>query len=442
MIDVFFFCFIIIFILVNYFVVRKLSLQSILTSPFILFGVFFCIMHLLLPFFQWKVSFFRYETGYDEDHYIYSLFYLMLAYIIVYLSYTYFSKSRRRIIANDQPQNKIIDTGSINYKKVFAVGVIIYCIGGYFAYQNFSLISLLGQEEYLSDRISLGKGRGLQVNLAHWMYISSILFFFLVLTGKDLSKRFKRIIFIMFLVSVVTVIIYYGINSNRNSIFILIVNLTVLYFAFKKEKKKRRSSVGSVAKMGIFLIIILGLFFQLGKNRKQGALKDSSAEYSIIEALNGAFGNHENIVWLLEHSNKTKLHYGVTYSAGITNFVPRSIWPDKPLGAGPILKNTIYPGSYVVGRRGNSSLTTGLFNELQMNFGILGMLLGSILYGVMLSKMSVFLIQSTNPITLIIVQYTLIVFSTVFMYGEFLGFLSRFIITLSPLILIKFLIKK
>lgn len=442
MIDVFFFSFIIIFLFVNYFVVRKLSFQSVLTSPFILFGAFFCIMHLLLPFFQWKISFFRYETGYDEGYYIYSMFYVMLAYIVVYISYTYLSKRRRTIIINDNPQEKIIDTQRINYKKVFAVGVLVFSIGGYFAYQNFSLISLLGQEEYLSDRISLGKGRGLQVNLAHWMYISAILFFFLVLTGKDLSKRFKRVVFIMFVVSVVTVIAYYGFNSNRNSIFILLVNLTVLYFAFKKQKKKKKSNIGSIAKIGLFAVVLLFLFFQLGKNRKQGALKDNTANYSVIEALNGAFGNHENIVWLLEHSHKTKLHYGVTYSAGITNFVPRSIWPDKPLGAGPILKNTIYPGSYVVGRRGNSSLTTGLFNELQMNFGILGMLLGSILYGIMLSKMSVFLIQSTNPINLIIIQYTLIVFSTVFMYGEFLGFLARFLITLSPLILIKFLIKK
>lgn len=442
MIDVFFYSFLIIFLFVNYYVVKKLSFQSILTSPFILFGVFFCMMHLLLPYFQWKINFFRYEIRYDEGFYIYSLFYVMLAYIIVYFSYTHLSKRRRRIIVNDEPQNKILDTKSIDYKKVFAVGIIIFAIGAYFAYQNFSLISLIGQEEYLSDRISLGKGRGLEVNLAHWMYISSIIFFFLVLTGKDLSKRFKRVIFLVFLVSVVTVIGYYGVNSNRNSIFILLVNLTVIYFAFKKQKINKKSNVGSILKIGLFALVLLFLFFQLGKNRKQGALKDDTAKYSIIETLNGAFGNHENIVWLLEHSNKTKLHYGVTYSAGITNFVPRSIWPEKPLGAGPILKNTIYPGSYVVGRRGNSSLTTGLFNELQMNFGILGMLLGSILYGIMLSKMSVFLIESTNPITIIIVQYTLIVFSTVFMYGEFLGFLARFAITLAPLILIKFLIKK
>lgn len=419
-----------------------MSFQSIITNPFVLFSIFFSIIHLFLPYFQWKVNFFRYETSYDETFYIYSMFYIMIAYLLVYLSYMHSSKLRRFIILNSKPEKEHLNTNGVNYKSIFRIGVIIFIIGGYFAYQNFSLISLLGQEEYLSDRINLGKGRGLQVLLAHWVYVSSILFFYLWLTAKNISKRFKKTIFLMFILSSIVAVGYYGINSNRNSIFILIVNLAVLYYAFKPQTNKRVVRAGSITRIGILSVLLIVLFYQLGKNRRQGILNDASANYTLIETLNGAFGNHENIVWLMEHSKKTELHYGITYTAGITNFVPRSIWPNKPLGAGPILKNTIYPGSYVVGEKGNSSLTTGLFNELQMNFGIFGILFGAILYGILLSKIGVMAVQTTNPINLIIIQYTLIFFSSVFMYAEFLGFLSRFIITLFPLILIKILIKK
>ena len=416
--------------------------QSIVTNPFVLFGVFFSIIHLFLPYFQWKTQFFRYQNSYDETHYIYSMLYVMLAYIIVYMSYMHFTKTRKFIILNSKLENKSTNTFGVNYKSIFRISLVVFMIGGYFAYQNFSLISLLGQEEYLSDRIGLGKGRGLQVLLSHWIYVSSILFFYLWLTVKDLSKRYKKIIFLMFILSAIIAIGYYGFNSNRNSIFILIVNLSVLYYAFKPQIRKRRIKFASIARIGAFITILILLFYQLGKNRRQSVLNDSTADYTIIETLNGAFGNHENIVWLLENDNNTKLYYGATYMAGITNFVPRSIWPQKPLGAGPILKNTIYPGSYVVGEQGNSSLTTGLFTELQMNFGIFGIFLGAILYGLLLSKVGIMTIQTTNPISLIIIQYILIVFSSVFIYAEFLGFLSRFIITLIPFFIIKFLINK
>ena len=244
----------------------------------------------------------------------------------------------------------------------------------------------------------------------------------------------------MFCVSLTSVLIYYSINSNRNSIFILLFNLMVLYLTFKRKKTKLNLGFG--IKFGIFTLILFLLFHQLGENRLQQDVKRNSAEYSAINSLNGAFGNHENIVWLLENDHKKTMYYGATYLAGITNFIPRAIWKDKPVGAGPILKNTIYPYSYNIGDKGNSSLTTGLFNELQMNFGIFGILFGAIFYGILLKKINISLMQSTTHVSILINQYILIVFSTVIVYSEFLGFFSRFIITLIPLLILKNLLKK
>lgn len=444
MIDIFFYCFLVVFLFINYLIIKRVGLIGAITNPFVLFSFFFSIVHLFLPYLQWNIKHFRYEIGYQEHHYIYSMLYVIIAYLLAYIAYMHSNKKYKTLLKYREETIEKLNNYEFDYKLVFRITVVVFLIGVYFAYQNFSLISVLGQEEYLADRISLGKGRGLQVLLSHWIYVAAIIFFFLwlVIKQKPVSKGFKLLTLLLFLFSFVSVLIYYGINSNRNSIFILIVNLLIIYFTFKAQKSGKTFKFGAVFKISFIMIFFIFLFFQLGKNRRQGALRDNTASYSVIESFNGAFGNHENIVWLIEHSNKKELYYGATYVAGVTNFVPRSIWPEKPLGAGPKLKNTIYPGSYVVGERGNSSLTTGLFNELQMNFGILGILIGGLLYGIFLNKIGVLSLQVSNPINFVIVQYTLTIFSSAFIYAEFLGFLARFIITLTPFLIIKFLIKK
>lgn len=83
--------------------------------------------------------------------------------------------------------------------------------------------------------------------------------------------------------------------------------------------------------------------------------------------LDGAFGNDEALLWMLE--NNHDLYLGLTYISGFLSFIPRFLWEDKPLGAGPILSNLVTPGSYILGGEGNTSLTTGLLTESVMNFG-------------------------------------------------------------------------
>src|SRR5690606_28382955 len=66
---------------------------------------------------------------------------------------------------------------------------------------------------------------------------------------------------------------------------------------------------------------------------------------TVLRTLNYTFGNHENVLFLIERPGYD-LAYGKTLLAAATVFIPRSIWPDKPIGAGPMMKNTVTPGSY------------------------------------------------------------------------------------------------
>ena len=436
MINFFFFLFLIIFMTINYKIFKKNYLSDNLSNPLFLFGLFFFIIHMLLPYLQWINGEFRYKSNYDIGVYIYSIFYIFLAYLLCFISFQMGFKSKE----NKSRLN--LDTRNVSFnlsKKLitifFRITVVVFFIGLYFAYQVYSLISILGQEDYLRDRIGLGVGSGINMLLPHWIYTSSLIFYFLYSLTKVTHKLQSRYSFIFFLISFSATTIYYITNSNRNSIFILLLNILIIHFVFQKIKVKRLS-----LKKFMFLIfagiIAITLFYEIGKAR-YGTFYKGDDEYTLLDNLNGAFGNHENIVWMQE-SNYSDYFYGETYLAGFTNFIPRSFWPDKPLGAGPRMKNIIYPGSYVVGKDGNSSLTTGLFNELLMNFGVIGMLIGSVFFGFLLKYIYIKIKLSNSMINILILQYTLIVFTSQFVYAEFLGFFSRYIITIIPFLIIKF----
>jgi hypothetical protein len=72
------------------------------------------------------------------------------------------------------------------------------------------------------------------------------------------------------------------------------------------------------------------------------------------------------------------LDVGRQMSGVVAFFVPRSIWPDKPIDTGSVLARYInYP---------NENLSAPLWGEFYVNFGILGVLLGFGLAGFLAQK--------------------------------------------------------
>ncbi|MEP0266475.1 O-antigen polymerase [Dokdonia sp.] len=438
MIEIIFLIAIVVFLTTHYLYSRSIPLLVFITSPWFVFSCFFYFIHVLMPFLQWRSNYFRYQKSYEISNYGMSMVYALIAYILVFIV-LYASKYRSKLKEFTYTEKvQSITYSSTFIKKLFFCGIGIYLIGLLFAAKNLFHIFSIGQNEYLIDRINFGRSRGIEILLSHWLYISCILFSFIWLVAKGIDKVLKRKILFMVFVSFCSVLVYYGINSNRNSILILLVSVVFIFFSYTKLKSNTLF-LGKI--IGIFFVFGL-LFFQLGKKRRQAMMKNDKASYTLIEEFNNAFGNHENFVWLLENKEKSELYFGKTYIAGITNFIPRKMWKDKPLGAGPLLRNTIKPGAYIVGKPKNNSLTTGLLTELHMNFGIYGLLLGSLLYGMLLKNIGLLLINTSSLASLFIIHFSLIIFSSIFIYSEFLGFLSRYVITILPLLIIKFTLKK
>jgi oligosaccharide repeat unit polymerase len=434
MVFFFFIVFSIILALILFELKKKIGNRLFFYHPITISILFFFIIHLLLPLIQWNSNFFRYQKNYDEDVYVYSLFITFFNFILFIVGFNLFFWNK-----------KINSTFSIenfnlkNIKSSIYFSFIIMVVGVYFVYKSVYYIFSLGIDSYIQDRLTLETGNGFVLLMSHWLYISVIIFFFIL--QLNTYKKYNILLITLFIISFVLTIIYYTINSNRNSLFLLVLILLIVYFVFNK-KKVDLSKLNFFDKMKFFIVIVIAtLFFQYqGNERKANQMDNSKVESGFIEGMNGAFGNHENIVWLILH--KFDLQFGATYLSGFTNFIPRSIWPDKPLGSGPVLKNMISPGSYVVGRKGNSSVTTGLFTESLMNFGLIGMTPFSLLYGLFIKFFYLKLMKSKNILQFLMLLYLMLLLNSQFYYAEFAGFLSRTIFTIIPFFLLNKIIYK
>jgi len=417
---------------ITYFIVQK-GIGVIYSKPMVMGILFFSIIHLVLPLMQINSNFFRYQDEYSSFTILFSIILVVIGQMIYMIFFSRFKLDYYQIFKEAKGKNNEIG-------KIININIFIFLIGTYFCYKNLSVILSVGVSEYLRDRISYGQGKGVQMLFAHWSYISAFIFIFCYFLSTKKKQKRKALFFTI--ISIGVGCVYYTLNSNRNSIFIMLLLIGGAWLINNKVFNARINKKQAKRILLIFTMIILAftLFFNMGKERYAiYATKHKEFKYSMVKSVNGAFGNHENIIWLIE--NDYDLLWGQTYIAGFTNFIPRSLWANKPLGAGPKLKNLIYPGSYVIGGKKNSSLTTGFFTELQMNYGMLGIIVFPIAMAILLG----FLFQTLNKSKYIIVKiasfFIVIMFSTLFYFAEFLGFFSRFIISLLPFILIHFFVR-
>jgi len=414
-----------------YFIIQR-GIGAIYSNPLVLGILFFAVIHLLLPLMQINADYFRYQNEYNIITILISIILVVVGQFVYMVFFSRFKLDYYQVFKDVKGRNRELS-------RILNINILVFLVGAYFSYKNLSVILSVGVSEYLRDRISYGQGKGIQMLFAHWSYLSVFIFIFCYFLAT--RRKLKRKALFFTIISIAISATYYILNSNRNSIFTMLLIIGGAWLINNKMLNNKLNRKQAKIIGGIFLALIFAftLFFNIGKERYAiYASRHKEFKYSSVKSLNGAFGNHENILWLLE--NDYEKLWGQTYVAGFTNFVPRSVWPSKPLGAGPKLKNFIDPGSYVVGGKKNSSLTTGFFTELQMNYGVLGMIFFPIAIAVVLG----FILQKLNRSRYIIVRmasfFIAIMFSSLFYYAEFLGFFSRFIISLVPFFIIYFFI--
>ena len=106
-----------------------------------------------------------------------------------------------------------------------------------------------------------------------------------------------------------------------------------------------------------------------------------------------------------------------------------------------MVKNLVRPGSYEIGRRGNSSLTTGVLTEAVMNFGWLGVIPVSLAFGGLLGliRKSLDSVADCSPPP--IYGYSAVIIGFAGFYGETVGLFTRWIFDVVPILIFQAIYK-
>jgi len=415
---------------------RKGGTAAFILNPSIWFSVFFVLIHIAVASLKYSTVGWRYDYSYSEQFIINAALISLVGYQFAIILINIFS---RRVIAHslrmseyqkhERPREHIVWF-------VYGVGTLTMLIGAYFFLRNYGQL----EENYLSDRINAGLGQGLTRSMPNFLISSSLIFAYVYLSLAKELRRSRLLAGLLGVLSFVMVVFYYNSISSRNSIFLTLILLGSLYLFLRPAVNILSSQFIKKASVGVMLAVASWVIFT-NMTRERYTFAESSYTLDRLDELEtsmiyGAFGNDENIVWMA--NNDYKKHEGITYFAAFSNFVPRSMWADKPLGAGPRMKNEIFPGSYVVGASGNSSFTTGLFAEAWLNFGPWGLIFVLPVWVLIGLFFASGVARNTYTIKALPWMASSILWSTALMYSEFAGFFARYVFICAPLFAIGF----
>ncbi|NZA25834.1 oligosaccharide repeat unit polymerase [Luteimonas sp. SJ-92] len=285
--------------------------------------------------------------------------------------------------------------------------------------------------DYMKDRIVIRRGMGPAVILSFAAICYGAILVANLLTEHRLRLRPARWRLLATAATLLLIAAAFVAMGNRNFVFILIA--IVLLAALSVRPGRLR---GVLVLAPALLAVAVG-FSAWAKVRttldsaSSAAIAGENPVELLVYGLNGAFGNAENLVWLAQHEGDWKPLYGQTVYAALVNPVPRSLWPDKPFGGGPALRNMIYPGSYTLDGEKLTSYTTGLPAEGYMNFGVAGLLLFGAGNGACLALARNLYARRrlVTPLAVVIYSFSIFMFSFGFLYMELLGGWSRYFIT-------------
>jgi hypothetical protein len=342
------------------------------------------------------------------------------------------------LISQFKVSNEIFKFGNYRNRIIspYMQGMIITLVGVSSMLYVEIQIRAIGYENYLNDRILIASEIGIFTRLDTLVIMGIAL----QLAGMlAQNQRLKLLKWVLLAGTSYYAVHYYSLMQSRNSIFLLFIVVINIYFYYKNYKLSL--SFASVRNIAV-LILATGTLIYTGYKTTVARYSHSESVYAAIAldnivftALDGPFGNDENLLWLNENNHNYLL--GATYLAGITNLVPRAFWSDKPLGAGPEIRNLIYPGSYKWGEKGNSSITTGYLTEAKMNFGFIGFIIVGIVWVLVSKNLVKQLEKSMTPDLDALIIFMISFISTAFVYSEFLGFFTRLMICVVPVVALR-----
>ena len=395
--------------------------------PLALLSLFILLIHAIVPWVKNSQQFYRIQFGYAMDDKIV----LSIQVLAMVLFLTLLSRLSLRSL-------QTVEIKTMVKPPRYFLGIVFftYIVGAWLAVRDLNIIaSAGGLDAYLNDRIGFGDDRG-AARILGFVMITAAALFTRYFAANSTARNAAILVLMMGFP-----IYYFALLGSRNAIF-LTVMLTLFMFIVSKKIDMRLNGQTIALLLGLVITVFGAGTVIYQTTQARYSLNDSRylqerRDRIYLYSMDGAFGNDENAIWL-QQDDYARTN-GLSYLAALAIPVPRSLWEGKPVGGGPMLTNTIFPGKYEIGAEGVSSYTTGMVTEALLNFGFSGLFIITIAWVLSIYFFIVRAARATSVYMRTTWLIAIFYMSTAFVYSEFLGFVARVGVTVLPLLIIGFL---
>ena len=325
-----------------------LLLTSLLLNRDVFTPSKFYILYLLIYFLD------IYFNIQNNEVYLIYIYYVIFGYFITIFEAIYLTETKN---LSFKKSDYLLNESSVLIF-IWLISLVPLIVQVYLIYSFGGIVSYLSS---IHLRVIEWQGMGHFLALKRFMPIINIIFLYVGLRFYIRNKKTWWILYAIHFLLLITMGLLSG--SRGATLFGFVYILILMNYFYKRT---------SISKVFFFVSLLLITAATLGTIRNSFVVDDFSAnKVDIISSISNAQLTKYGITPLniiLEDEYKD-FKFGTTYLSAITNFVPRSIWPDKLDTGGVVLTKFRAGGSYT----GSSNYSPGLVAEAIINFGyILG----------------------------------------------------------------------
>lgn len=213
----------------------------------------------------------------------------------------------------------------------------------------------------ISIAYRVSEWRGLAIYALFRDFIVPLNIVYIILFSLD--RRKSRVRVILLLLHIVIALVLGLASGSRTGALIVFVNIYLVVTIMGRKV--------SVVKLGILAFCLLIFSEFLGELRNKTSKFDNREGLTSLTEFSMNLKESKSFVYALEgldliYNDDYRIkHYGSTYIVGVTNWIPRSLWQNKPKSAGTLLTQ------YYKGKSESKyfGISPGVWAESIMNFG-------------------------------------------------------------------------
>lgn len=338
-------------------------------------------------------------------------------------------------------KNKIFTNHLWNEKRFFKVSVFLMIIS------LFSLVIFIKLQGGLFSVESMSSYRGVSDTLSEastHSYLRLLVSFsglnmYLLTVWIILYKKRLFLSYFLLIISFLTFLFFNFYISQRGAIVFALIQLIAINYYLNGYKLPKFKML-----IGILLALVIFQIMSAIRNFNEVDAKD--VKFSIIKAIEPAVLT-TNMIDISKTAHiinaipeKINYQYGATLTTIFIAWIPREIWPEKPVTN---VDNTIGINVFGATTYGSGGVPPGIFAELYWNFWIPGVVLGCFLLGVFLKIIyQTFVNNIENPNIVLIYVINFMFIGLAFVGSSFSSVLIGVLETLIPTFLILKIITK